>query len=614
MFCSKCGTENADGAKFCKGCGAELAVAPKQETDVKKDETNVKETETTKTVEKAAEKATQKTSASSSKKGISPKLIGIAAVIVAALVVFLMITSKPTIDLNKYVTVEINGYEGCGEATAVIDWSAISKKYGKKLKYTKEAKELLGDSVNSMSPMDSLQCGVTVVFNENGTYSNGSKATYTWQIAENLEKSLNCKLKYKDGSKKASGLTDIAKFDPFQNLTVTFQGESPNGYLRLEYTGDDISEAWFGCDTGDHLQNGQVITIYLTKKDMDLYAKKFGKVPAVTSKEYEVSGLNEMICSMDALTEDHMKMFYGEAEDSIKSYYSIQFGHGMRTVNNIERVGYVFTAPDVANGSTGRNDLTIIYKITYDEDGTTYYTFWPQSVMNVVKNGEGGITYDESAWGTKTSANDYITEDPDASIPFQLYADIVDKVKDSKSNEDSKFVIETSDNIKGYVGYKAITSLAELNETSKQEIYDLASEYAEEYVAEAYGCGVNGSEIAGDAIFYSKQDGVEAPTDYVGRYTSSFNKYYVVVAVKVSGLDDGYDTIYCPIVFDGVVQLADGTNDLCIFWGIEGGALTGKYFSVHGFVNSDEMYDWVVNSNKSMYEYEVSEELKQFYH
>lgn len=27
MFCGKCGTENQDGAKFCKGCGAELVRA-----------------------------------------------------------------------------------------------------------------------------------------------------------------------------------------------------------------------------------------------------------------------------------------------------------------------------------------------------------------------------------------------------------------------------------------------------------------------------------------------------------------------------------------------------------------------------------------------------------
>ena len=28
MFCSKCGTENTDGAKFCSKCGAGLGVAP----------------------------------------------------------------------------------------------------------------------------------------------------------------------------------------------------------------------------------------------------------------------------------------------------------------------------------------------------------------------------------------------------------------------------------------------------------------------------------------------------------------------------------------------------------------------------------------------------------
>ena len=38
MFCSKCGTENTDGAKFCSKCGAGLGVAPAATEDAAKPE------------------------------------------------------------------------------------------------------------------------------------------------------------------------------------------------------------------------------------------------------------------------------------------------------------------------------------------------------------------------------------------------------------------------------------------------------------------------------------------------------------------------------------------------------------------------------------------------
>jgi len=38
MFCSKCGTENPEGAKFCSKCGAELGVATTSTEDAAKPE------------------------------------------------------------------------------------------------------------------------------------------------------------------------------------------------------------------------------------------------------------------------------------------------------------------------------------------------------------------------------------------------------------------------------------------------------------------------------------------------------------------------------------------------------------------------------------------------
>lgn len=75
MFCPKCGVENADGSKFCSGCGTSLALAP---------------AETASPSNKATDPA--ETSASSSQPAETrgakkrPIVIGAVAVIVVALV------------------------------------------------------------------------------------------------------------------------------------------------------------------------------------------------------------------------------------------------------------------------------------------------------------------------------------------------------------------------------------------------------------------------------------------------------------------------------------------------------------------------------------------------
>lgn len=43
MFCPKCGTENADGASFCRGCGSNISLVPQALTGTPRDTTAVDE-------------------------------------------------------------------------------------------------------------------------------------------------------------------------------------------------------------------------------------------------------------------------------------------------------------------------------------------------------------------------------------------------------------------------------------------------------------------------------------------------------------------------------------------------------------------------------------------
>ncbi|MGN1137626.1 MAG: hypothetical protein ACI4SF_15590 [Oscillospiraceae bacterium] len=95
---------------------------------------------------------------------------------------------------------------------------------------------------------------------------------------------------------------DITSIDPFEGLTVTFNGESGSGTVSLEYTGDNDfirDKVRFNCDSpnSDKLSNGDVISVSArcTPKEQ----QENGYELSITEKEYTVSELGGFIDSPD---------------------------------------------------------------------------------------------------------------------------------------------------------------------------------------------------------------------------------------------------------------------------------------------------------------------------
>ena len=120
-FCGKCGAENDNNAKFCQKCGAPLSTQEAPKAAVNNTVANNNNAGAT-----AAPKSAVK---------VSPKLIGAicAGAVVFIAIIFAILNSKPTINLNKYIKYEADGYNGYGKAHVSVDWDAIEAKYGQKL-------------------------------------------------------------------------------------------------------------------------------------------------------------------------------------------------------------------------------------------------------------------------------------------------------------------------------------------------------------------------------------------------------------------------------------------------------------------------------------------------
>jgi len=297
MFCTKCGTENEDGAKFCTGCG-QMLQEEKQTTDMTP---NVKPERVKKNMTKTV-----------NLKGI----VGVGVIIVLLIVVLGIVTnSRRTINLNKYLTIEASGYDGYGKVTARINWSEINDKYGSKVKFTSRAKKEVGDFLDMVTPMDIIQESVHVVVKNDEDISNGDVITYTWSVDSNLSQYVKCKLKYKEDTYEVSGLEEIEEFDPFEDLEVTFSGMAPNGSVNLNYVGDELSAYDFHSDSVNGLSNGDTITVSIEDGRAEYCIKEYGKMPEKMEAKYEVQGLDSYVMSFSEIDGATLEEMQKQASD-----------------------------------------------------------------------------------------------------------------------------------------------------------------------------------------------------------------------------------------------------------------------------------------------------------
>lgn len=404
MFCGNCGTENANGAKFCKGCGQPLKgdanKAPKMIPSQGNSGSNAAPGASKVDMSQVTDKI----------KSLPKKvLIGAGAAVIALIVIICVaVNSGSTIDLNKYLSFEAEGYDGFGTVKATIDWDAIEAKYGAKIAFTSRAKKELGGLINLTTPMDAVQDSISVKLEENSGLSNGTSIAYTWDVDEGLPKYVKCKVKYKDGSYKVSGLTEVGKFDAFADLTVDYTGIAPNGNANLNYTGSDINYYDFSCDKTSGLSNGDTIKVTIDESRLEYYAKNIGKVPETLEKEYTVEGLSSYLSKIGEIDAASMKMMKKQAVDVHSAQLAKDWGEGEH-LESLTYIGYyLLTAKDKDNFWGNVNVLYLVYKAqirdAFSNDEQKYNKvneiYWYISFSNIMVEPDGSLTVEVTNYNT----------------------------------------------------------------------------------------------------------------------------------------------------------------------------------------------------------------------
>ncbi len=379
MFCKHCGTENENNTKFCRECGQPLTEQKEQETS-----------------ELSSEKSEESLSDKIKKIPRNLLMAVCAGSVVLIALLCVLLGSGKSIDMNKYVTVEVSGYDGYGTARVAVDWDAVEEKYGNKLSFTGEAGKAFGGLVNLMSPMDALQDCVRIDVENNSGLSNGDMVSYTWKINQDIAKMLKCKIKCKDDSFKVSDLEKAETFDAFSELEVEFTGIAPEGKVTLNYTGSELRTGDFRCDKSKELSNGDTITVSLDGSQVSFWTEQLGKVPESLEKQYTVKGLSSYVTKSSEIDETSLAEMQKQASDEYTSH-AASWGES-ETLESLTYLGnYLLTAK---NGEG--NYLYLVYKAgirNYYADSRQTYNhvnelYWYARFEDLLVNEDGTVEVD----------------------------------------------------------------------------------------------------------------------------------------------------------------------------------------------------------------------------
>ena len=549
--------------------------------------------------------------AGSAAKKFSGKALGIIIAAVAALIVIICVAvnAKKTINLDEFVTITAEGYDGFGDAYIYVDWDAIYEKYNGKISYTSQGKSELGFFEDLVSPVYALGDYVSVSLDKSYDLSNGDVLTYTWNVNEEYAQYIKCNLKFTDGTYTVGGLETTQTFDAFSGLTVNFEGTSPNGYVEFEYNGDKLSSGDFYCEDAAGLKNGDEIVVSLYQQEASYYVNNYGMIPESLNKTYTVSGLDEYVEDFSDISEDAVSELKSESEDIITAYAAQNF-NDENSLKDLEYAGYVINTAKTPEDAYTYNMLFIIYKgdVTNSEGEFSKTTvYYPVAFTNVVSSEGGDVDYETGGeiygysyiGGTSYSTTGY-------TDPYTCYMNIATAYADD-------YNLASGDGFEAYSEYEDIEKLSDISKSYKKTLQEDAKDRIESYASSEYDGMLKFKKysVAGEYLLVAKDLG----TDF-----ASNNKYVIVYSVKVSSTNDsfkGTKTLYVPVQYDGLIKMGDDDYMVSAVEGILGksGVEYERYYYTSesiGYADQEDMFNEIISANRDNYTYSVSGDLKDY--
>lgn len=429
MICVHCGRDIPNGTKFCPFCGQPVTA----DQPAGQPAFNIQPGASVRPPQQPPVMGAQQpmggqpaaaTATVTPKAPIDPKKLAVPVAVAAVVVVggVLIATHKPTVNLNKYITLSAEGYNSIGTLDVEFDTDKLEKDYGKKIakNFQKAMKNHEEDTYGLSNLAGSLYEGnetsLFVTYCADGSadktrnLSNGDVVTYTWdgvneQTKKEAEEMFGVKIKCSDVTYKVSGLTAVNTFDAFDGVEVEFNGISPDGSATVNTlpTAEAAKGLYYTLDEQYNLANGDTVTVtvHSNRDDFSDCIEKYGAIPAATEKTYTVEGLNEYVTDSDGLTDSVLVSLQNQAQDVLNAYIAKSWDSECVTLKGMSYLGYYILTPKNKDNYGVYQDVIILpYQVTShnhfeDDKGQVYDAdvsyYWYIAFRNVSKDADGNI-------------------------------------------------------------------------------------------------------------------------------------------------------------------------------------------------------------------------------
>lgn len=429
MICVHCGRDIPNGTKFCPFCGQPVAA----DQPAGQPAFNIQPGASVQPPQQPPVMGAQQpmggqpaaaTATVTPKAPIDPKKLAVPVAVAAVVVVggVLIATHKPTVNLNKYITLSAEGYNSIGTLDVEFDTDKLERDYGKKIakNFQKAMKNHEEDTYGLSNLAGSLyEGGETSLFvtycadgsaDKTRNLSNGDVVTYTWdgvneQTEKEAEELFGVKIKCSDVTYKVSGLTAVNTFDAFDGVEVEFNGISPDGSATVNTlpTAEAAKGLYYTLDEQYNLANGDTVTVtvHSNRDDFSDCIEKYGAIPAATEKTYTVEGLNEYVTDSDGLTDSVLVSLQNQAQDVLNAYIAKSWDSECVTLKGMSYLGYYILTPKNKDNYGVSQDVIILpYQVTShnhfeDDKGQVYDAdvsyYWYIAFRNVSKDADGNI-------------------------------------------------------------------------------------------------------------------------------------------------------------------------------------------------------------------------------
>lgn len=276
----------------------------------------------------------------------------------AAMCMALTGCGEKSFNVTDTMEISFDGYNGYGVCVLENEYawvSNVNEWYGDLIDDAQRAgneAKLMDTVIYEITPSEGL--------------SNGDSVTIKANIGSAAEE-FAFQLESEEITVTVEGLEEVEMIDPFEDVSVSFEGIAPNGKVNVQMN-DSSGDVGYTVSQESGLSNGDVITVTLEPKEgMNAYAERYGRAFSTTEKTYTVEGLTSYAAALDSIPKDMMSKLQQQAEDSIQAS-AASWTEG-NSIKEAKLLGHYFLTAKEGFSVKPQNELYLVYEITANVTG-----------------------------------------------------------------------------------------------------------------------------------------------------------------------------------------------------------------------------------------------------